>query len=51
MSGDAPVRICEGLEVKFLWSTHLPCEILSFVSGRMAHFTEVHDFGNLKLFT
>lgn len=26
MSGDAPVRICEGLEVKFLWSTHLKNE-------------------------
>ena len=23
MSGDVPVRICEGLEVKFLRSTHL----------------------------
>ena len=32
MSGDAPVRICEGLEVKFLWSTHLKSD-LSINSG------------------
>ena len=32
MSGDVPVRICEGLEVKFLRSTHLKHWITNAVS-------------------
>jgi hypothetical protein len=36
MSGDVPVRICEGLEVKFLRSTHLRIYI-----GRHSDITQV----------
>jgi hypothetical protein len=32
MSGDVPVRICEGLEVKFLRSTHLKHKITNAAS-------------------
>ena len=32
MSGDVPVRFCEGLEVKFLRSTHLKHKVSKAVS-------------------
>ena len=32
MSGDVPVRICEGLEVKFLRSTHLKHQVSNAMS-------------------
>ena len=32
MSGDVPVRFCEGLEVKFLRSTHLKHKVSNAVS-------------------